>query len=189
MPWSNEHPTKRTTPSRAIRPSPALPVHSARRTAAHIRAAATAEAARLTEIAFAAKGYWKYPDNMIALWTEDLTVSPEFIVSHDVHCATQGDDILGFYALSNVGETFELEHMWVEPAHIGSGVGAALFAHAVETVRAHGGSLLQIGSDPNAVGFYLKMGANVVGTVPSVPEGRTLPLLALVIEPTDAPSS
>jgi hypothetical protein len=39
-------------------------------------------------------------------------------------------------------------------------------------------------SDPNAQGFYVKMGAQRVGEVPSRPPGRTLPLLVLRL--TDA---
>jgi GNAT superfamily N-acetyltransferase len=115
------------------------------------------------------------------LWVDDLTVTEAFITSHPVHCAVTGSDILGFYALSNDGSTFELEHMWVYPPHIGTGVGRALFEHAVRTVRTLGGAVLRIGSDPNAVGFYRTMGARLVGEVPSKPQGRSLPLLELVI--------
>ncbi len=66
--------------------------------------------------------------------------------------------------------------MWVAPERVGGG-GAALFAHAVETARAEGASQLRISSDPNAEGFYVKMGARRVGEVPSRPPGRMLPLL------------
>lgn len=93
--------------------------------------------------------------------------------------------IIGFYALSRQGETFELEHLWVNPQHMGTGVGALLFEHAVRTIRSMGGSVLNIASDPHAEGFYLRMGAIRVGEVPSRPEWRTLPSLTLVIEATD----
>ncbi len=66
--------------------------------------------------------------------------------------------------------------MWVDPQHIGVGLGASLFSHAVGTVRAMGGSLLRIASDPDAEGFYLRMGARRVGVVPSKPPGRELPV-------------
>lgn len=149
---------------------------------AEIRAAHPDEAARLTEIAHAAKRHWGYSEDLISLWRADLTVSPEFVASHDVHCAVRNGDILGFYALSHEDDAFELEHMWVDPHDIGRGVGALLFEHAALTVRSQGGSVLHIASDPNAEGFYRKMGALLVGSVPSKPEGRTLPLLTLVIE-------
>jgi GNAT superfamily N-acetyltransferase len=153
-----------------------------------IRAAHPDEAAQLSGIARAAKRHWGYSEDLISLWLDDLTVSPQFIAGHDVHCAVHDSDVLGFYALSHVGDEFELEHMWVDPQYIRRGIGARLFQHATETVRSHGGSVLEIASDPNAEGFYLKMGARVIGSVPSKPDGRTLPLLTLVIESTQAAS-
>jgi GNAT superfamily N-acetyltransferase len=71
--------------------------------------------------------------------------------------------------------------MWVDQPHIGDGVGRALFEHAADTARAHGGSVLMIASDPNAEGFYKRMGAQPAGTVAGRPAGRKLPLLELVL--------
>jgi GNAT superfamily N-acetyltransferase len=49
---------------------------------------------------------------------------------------------VGFYALSQDGDELELEHMWVDPGHMRTGVGALLLAHAVATARRLGGSRL-----------------------------------------------
>ncbi|MGH2760415.1 MAG: GNAT family N-acetyltransferase [Actinomycetota bacterium] len=135
----------------------------------------------MTAIAHGAKRYWGHDESLISLWRDDLTVTAEFIGSHPVLCAEDEGEIVGFYVLSGADETFELEHMWVHPDNIGRGTGAALFRHAVDTVRELGGSTLRIVSDPNAAGFYLAMGARRVGDAPSRPEGRMLPLLELVI--------
>ena len=71
------------------------------------------------------------------------------------------------------------EHMWVAPEHPGVGIGAALFEHAVETARAEGAPELRIASDPNAEGFYKRMGAHRVGTSTKDVAGpnRELPIL------------
>jgi hypothetical protein len=66
---------------------------------------------------------------------------------------------------------------------MGQGVGARLFADAVAALRADGARQLRIASDPFAVGFYRRMGARLVGEVPSTPRGRTLPLLVFELEP------
>jgi len=113
------------------------------------------------------------------LWHGDLTVSAAFIRAHPVYCAEVSPEVLGFYALSRDQTAFELEHMWVAPTHMRSGVGRRLLQHAVETVRALGGASLTIASDPNAEEFYLRLGARRVGVVPSRPSGRELPLLVL----------
>src|SRR5437762_1469801 len=108
-----------------------------------IRAGRPDEADRLTKIAHAGKRHWNYSEELIALWREDLTVTPDFVASHEVSCAVRDAEIVGFYALSYQGEAFELEHMWVDPSHIRTGVGSALFGHAIGVVRALGGSVLQ----------------------------------------------
>ncbi|MGH8733407.1 MAG: D-glycero-beta-D-manno-heptose 1,7-bisphosphate 7-phosphatase [Burkholderiales bacterium] len=49
----------------------------------------------------------------------------------------------------------------------------------LEAARAAGARRIEIASDPNAIGFYRKLGARRVGDVPSKPRGRRLPLLRL----------
>lgn len=132
-------------------------------------------------MAHAAKRHWRYAEADIALWKAALTVTPEFIARHPVYTARAGDVTLGFYALTGEGATRVLEHFWVGPAHIGTGIGRRLFAHAAEHLRAEGVTALRIESDPYAEGFYLKAGARRVGEVESTPAGRTLPVLLLTL--------
>jgi GNAT superfamily N-acetyltransferase len=147
-----------------------------------IRRACAQDAPRLTAIAHAAKRHWGYPDSLLALWARDLNVSPNAIEDDLIFCAALASDIVGFYAVSQEGNWFELEHMWVHPDYMKRGYGARLFAHALATVRAHGGQALRIASDPNAEGFYLRMGARRIGEEPSTPAGRMLPLLLFDLE-------
>ena len=142
-----------------------------------IRRAVVDDADALTAVAHAAKRHWGYPEAWIALWRRDLTLTAEFIERHPVHCAVDADAVVGFYALMFAGAGCELEHFWVVPARMGAGVGRALFEHAVERCRAIGARRLWINADPNAEGFYRRMGARRVGEVPSTPAGRTLPRL------------
>ena len=144
-----------------------------------IRRALVLDAPVLTRVAHAAKRHWGYPEDWLRLWRDALTVTPAFIERRPVWCAVRGATVLGFYALSGSGATRELEHCWVLPAHMGRGIGARLFAHAVATLRADGARQLRVASDPYAVGFYLRMGARRVGEAPSTPRERTLPLLIL----------
>jgi GNAT superfamily N-acetyltransferase len=75
----------------------------------------------------------------------------------------------------------ELEHLWVAPKHIGTGVGKELFLHAMQRASARDVSEVQINSDPNAEGFYQKMGAYRIGEVRADMDDkpRTLPRLAV----------
>ncbi|MGH7785548.1 MAG: GNAT family N-acetyltransferase [Candidatus Binatia bacterium] len=142
-----------------------------------VRRARPGDAAALTRIAHAAKRHWRYPEAWIELWAADLTLSAGFIDAHPVYAACRGAGIVGLYALSRDGADVELEHLWVDPPHMGSGIGALLFEHATVTARSLGGATLRIASDPHAEGFYRRMGARRVGAVASAPGDRMLPVL------------
>jgi len=151
-----------------------------------IRRTVPADASALTAVAHAAKRHWRYPEEWIALWRRELTVTPAFIERYPVHCAVDGDAIVGFYALVFAAADCELEHCWVVPARIGTGVGRRLFAHAAALARAVGAPRLWVTADPNAEGFYRGLGAHRVGTVRSTPAGRMLPRLVLSLQDTRA---
>lgn len=139
------------------------------------------EANRLTRIALRAKRYWGYPEHYISEWRRELTIRPEFVQHHHVYAAVVGTKPVGFYALVDDGERMELEHFWVDPVCMGAGVGKALLRHAVEIATLHGADAIDICSDPNAEGFYEKMGAKRVGRIPAPVAGkeRYLPRLTL----------
>lgn len=142
------------------------------------------DAVELTAIAFAAKRHWDYPERWIERWRDQLTVSPEFVMKHETYAAISGGRLVGFYALGRKGERAELLHIWVLPDVMGRGVGRSLFLHAVEQARAAGSAELEIESDPNAEGFYIRMGAHRVGVTISEIKGHRceLPMLRYEIE-------
>lgn len=154
-----------------------------------IRRASPADATRLSEIAHDAKRYWGYPEHWIKHWQDELTISPDFIATNQVFVAEKDDQILGFYALKIRHEKAELDHMWVAPEHIGSGVGKQLFIHAMQSAARGNVSEIEILSDPNAEGFYRKMGAHRIGETVSQIDGQPRSLPRLSIDPGDPKSS
>ena len=136
-------------------------------------------------IAHDAKRHWGYPEHWITHWQDDLTISPEFVAANQVYVAEREGDLLGFYALIIQNEKAELDHLWVAPAHIGTGVGKELFVHAMQNAASRDISAVEISSDPNAEGFYRKMGAHSIGESVSEIDGqpRTLPLLSVDPQP------
>lgn len=158
-----------------------------------IRRASPEDAAILTQVAHEAKEYWGYPESWIQFWKEDLTITPAFIEANHVFLADSGEEVAGFYAIvmlrpdnapSPSASKAELEHMWVKPEHIGAGVGRDLFMHAMETAAFLSAAALEISADPNAEGFYQRMGATRIGEIHSEIEGqpRTLPRLAIELD-------
>ena len=149
-----------------------------------IRPAAIDDANVLTQIALEAKRYWGYPEHWIKHWQADLTISPEFIGENHVYVAEADGEIRGFYALCVSGEKAELEHMWVTPASIGTGVGKELFLDAMERAAALAVRDVQITSDPNAAGFYKRMGATQIGETDAPVDGQPRKLPRLKINPS-----
>jgi ribosomal protein S18 acetylase RimI-like enzyme len=155
-----------------------------RESGVEIRRAEPADADALTRIAFAAKGHWGYPERWMERWRGALIVTPTFIRRSEVHVATIEKEPAGFYALVGRGQRRELEHLWVLPEQMGMGLGRALFDHALDRAAAQGAEILEIEADPNAEGFYLRMGATRVGEIVYELEGqeRVLPLLTVNLQ-------
>ena len=148
-----------------------------------IRPATADEAPVLTKIAHDAKRHWGYPEHWIKHWESDLTISPDFIRDHHVYVAEENGEIQGFYALSVTDSKAELEHMWVTPARIGTGLGKDLFLDAMERAASLNASSVEILADPNAAGFYKHMGATQIGETDASIEGQNRTLPRLKIEP------
>ena len=150
-----------------------------------IRPASVDEAAVLTTIALEAKRYWGYPEHWIKHWESDLTITPEFIRDNHVYVHEADGEISGFYALCVAGNKADMEHMWVRPEAIGTGIGKELFLDAMERAAKLNVNAVEIASDPNAAGFYKRMGATQIGEVDAPVDGqpaRKLPRLK--IEPS-----
>lgn len=143
-----------------------------------IRRAVRSDSERATELARAAKAHWKYPAEWLASWQADLAITAEMIDRHPTFVACLGDEVVGVCQLQEADERVMLEHVWVDPDVHGRGVGRALVEHA----RREAPGIMMVVADPNAVGFYVKLGARPVGEVagpmPGAPD-RTLPLLEL----------
>ena len=144
-----------------------------------IRRAFPEEATTLTQIALDAKRHWGYPEHWIKHWESDLTISSDFIRDNHVYVADEDGEIRGFYALCVSGDKAELEHMWVTPARIGTGIGKELFLDAMDRAAALNVRDVELTADPNAAGFYERMGAVQIGEAESVIDGqvRKLPRL------------
>jgi N-acetylglutamate synthase-like GNAT family acetyltransferase len=149
-----------------------------------IRRAAPEEADTLTQIALEAKRHWGYPEHWIKHWEADLTVSSDFIRDNQVYVAEKEGEIRGFYALSVSGKKAELEHMWVTPGSIGTGIGKELFLDAMDRAATLEVREIEISADPNAAGFYERMGASQIGETDASIDGQVRKLPRLRIEPS-----
>ncbi len=158
-----------------------------------IRSAKSNESTVLTEISFAAKKYWNYPKEYFEIWKNELTISVDYLLTNDVFVFEKNSAIIGFYSIVElkndielsgitIAKGFWLEHMFLKPDHIGHGIGTMLFDHLQERCITRGIGELKILADPNARGFYEKMGCTYQGEYPSTIKERTTPLLHLDVK-------
>ncbi|HUL05067.1 MAG TPA: GNAT family N-acetyltransferase [Candidatus Acidoferrum sp.] len=147
-----------------------------------IRPAGADEAELLTDLSLRSKAFWGYDAGFLARCRAVMTVKARGIEAQPHYVADLAGRIAGFYGFESEAAGVGLDYLFVEPDLVGRGIGRALWRHAVATARAHGHSALIVVSDPNAEGFYLKMGCRHIGTRPSELEpGRQLPLLRFAL--------
>ena len=146
-----------------------------------IRLAKPEEADALTQIAIAAKGHWNYPQHWMELWRPQLTFTPKYFEQNESWAAEERGIPIAFYTLQDHDGIAWLENLFVMPTYIGKGLGKQLFLHAVELARGRGYKTLQLEADPNALGFYEKMGMHRIGEHQYELDGqpRILPIMEM----------
>ena len=146
-----------------------------------IRRARPDEADALTALAARAKAHWGYDAEFMDRVADAMTLSSADIEAHQVWVLEDGAVVVGFHRVLP-GDPAELEDMWVEPAAMGAGHGRRLFEHAIAVARFGGATALELDADPNAVGFYERMGMERIGETPStlIPD-RALPRMRIAL--------
>ena len=143
-----------------------------------IRPARSGEAGALSALALRSKAHWGYDSAFLDSVREALTLSEADLLAAPVFVLEADGTAAGFYRVIATPPEGELSDIWLEPAHIGRGLGRELFGHALDTAAERGCTSLVIESDPNAEGFYVAMGAQRIGERRSpFGEGRMLPLM------------
>lgn len=138
----------------------------------------------MNEVILAAKRHWGYSEELMSVWLPDLLVDQVILASRHFWLLEAEAGIVGVLSISvDEDQLCELEDFWVLPEFMGNGAGRMMFDFVQDWLRKQQLSELMIASDPNAKGFYERMGAVEVGFRPSQPEGRMLPLMRYVCDP------
>lgn len=146
-----------------------------------IRRAGAAEGERLREIARASKGYWGYDPARIVEWADGMDFSAEGLASRERYAAEVDGRVVGWSAIIPKDDVCWLDDLWIEPEWIGRGIGTELFRHAMARGRELRAARIELEAEPNAIGFYEKMGARFVRDSEPSEWGRILPIMALEI--------
>jgi GNAT superfamily N-acetyltransferase len=144
-----------------------------------VRRAAPADGERLREVMAASKAHWGYERTRVDDWARGEDFSAARFGKREIYAAEVDGRLVAWFSLTpSTAGTCHLDDLWVEPSSIGRGVGRRLFEEASARARESNCSALEWDTDPNAQGFYERMGARVVGEVTSS-WGRQLPVMRL----------
>lgn len=147
-----------------------------------VRPGAERDFARLREIAVAAKAHWGYGLDRVEEWAERGDFEPESLRAREIYVAEAHGEPVGWAALIPRDELGWLEDLWIDPPWIGRGVGRLLFEHVAERARELGARRLEWEAEPNALGFYERMGATHVRDSEVTEWGRVLDVLGVELE-------
>lgn len=148
-----------------------------------IRPAIPDEANELTELAFLSKAHWGYSKKWLESWRNELTVTPEMIMKSIAFVAELNGKIVGFWCRSiSESQNPSPGMLFIHPDHMGKGLGKKLWESIKQDAILRGIKSFTIEADPNAVPFYLKLGAEKIGEKEStVIPGRMIPILRFTL--------
>jgi GNAT superfamily N-acetyltransferase len=129
-----------------------------------IRDARRDEAAVLEALQRRSSDVWEQYREQLAAHPDVIELPQAFIDNGWVRVAADEDDTpLGFsVVIPDDGAADELDGLFVEPEHMGRGVGRALVEDAVTRSSARGANALEVTAGP-AQGFYERTGFRVIG--------------------------
>ena len=143
-----------------------------------IRRGSAAEGGRLKEIAIASKGHWGYEPERVREWADRGDFGRETLERLALFVAEAEGRTIAWASVESREQAAWLADLWVEPAWIGKGVGTLLFHRAADHARTSGAHVLEWEAEPNALGFYEKMGARRLRDSTSE-WGRTLSVMGV----------
>jgi GNAT superfamily N-acetyltransferase len=120
-----------------------------------VRATHLADHERLRELTFESKAYWGYDHGLVRSWADELS----FPGDCERWVAEADGVLLAWAGLTAPADGIAvLDHLWVDPARMGCGLGSLLFRVAADRARELGAERLEWSAEVNSVGFYEKMG-------------------------------
>jgi GNAT superfamily N-acetyltransferase len=105
-----------------------------------------------------AKGHWGYDPAVVSEWAAAIDM-PATLREQEVWVAQADGVVVAWAGLMPPRDGVAvLDHLWVEPASMRAGIGSALFRCAADRATELGATCMEWGAEPNALGFYRRMG-------------------------------
>jgi N-acetylglutamate synthase-like GNAT family acetyltransferase len=153
----------------------------------HILRPVAEDFSELTELCFTAKKHWGYPDYLLEMWKDELTITPRYIRNNRIaKIQNENGKIVAFGHIKQDGQDgiFEIRHLWILPEFVGTSIPKLLLAHLEGNVGEK--STIKVVPDPNMKGFFQQNGYHKVAETLSKPDGLKLPVLKKVIRRSES---
>lgn len=114
--------------------------------------------------------------------------SPGALRVKELYVAEVEGRAVAFAALLPKGDAWWLDDLWVEPQWIGKGIGSRLFHVCAQRASRLGATRLEWEAEPNAVGFYEKMGGRRLRDGEPSVWGRVNPVMGIELSREPLPT-
>lgn len=136
----------------------------------------------LRRVAYHSEAHWGYCDTFMDRFDRIFNITEDFIKSNPVYVGYVQKEIAGFWGLQCREEPYELEYFYIGQEYLNQGLGKLMWYDLTAWCRAHDIPGFHFVTSHQAVGFYEKMGALVIGKTLSAIDGRAIPLLCYEIQ-------
>ncbi|WDF64459.1 GNAT family N-acetyltransferase [Flavobacterium sp. KACC 22763] len=146
----------------------------------NILKATTEDHILLTEITKRSKAYWGYSEEQIEKWSNNLTVTADYIEKNNVCNLVIENKIIGYYSYLKLEENqVKLDNLFILPEYIGKGFGSYLMNDFLERMRNEKCQKIILDSEPNAEQFYQKIGFIKIGEFETSIKNRFMPIMEM----------
>ena len=134
----------------------------------------------LTEITKKSKAYWGYSEEQILKWSNNLTITEDYIKNNDVFKLINDNIIVGYYSyILKEDKNVILDNLFILPEYIGKGYGKCLFLDFLNRMKEAKIERITLDSEPNAESFYSKMGFLKIGEFETSIKNRFMPIMEM----------
>ena len=140
------------------------------------RTAGIDDVAQLRQLAHEAEQHWGFDDGFMEKFDRDFNITADFVREHPVRVLADGEPV-AFWGMLPCDGAWELEYFYVAERAIGKGYGRRLWQDLTGWCAANGVVSFGFVTSWQAVPFYEKMGASIVGECRSSIDGRPIPRL------------
>lgn len=110
------------------------------------------------------KAYWGYDQEFMDAFMEKFGLSEQYLQDNIVYLMSQSSRDIGYFSfIFHEEHSLELDHFFISPEYIGKGFGRKMWEACCEVAQELHVEEFTLWADPEAEGFYSKVGCRKIG--------------------------